>query len=215
MTLRLEIPILPPNNFVESTVPPVADDGQISRKGKWDILVVDDGSFVQTSMQKIIDSPTYSSCKYTIEIAPDGDIGVEKVKEKLKSNGKYDLIFMDCQMKRMHGDEATGEIRKLDRDVFIVIQSSENQVFLKKAFETFNVYKILPGKLITSRQIEDIIDGIKTKVEANDGIKTKVEANPSSQNLQHSVSAGQRRNICQATCFVVTAIAAIIFSFAY
>ena len=48
--------------------------------------------------------------KCNVDIADNGQIAVDKV---LKNN--YDILFMDCQMPVMNGYEATGRIRKLEK----------------------------------------------------------------------------------------------------
>lgn len=70
------------------------------------VLVVDDSA---VSIE--IASEFLSEMVETVEFARDGIAAVEAWK-----NGQFDLIFMDCEMIRMNGFEATAEIRKQESE---------------------------------------------------------------------------------------------------
>lgn len=71
------------------------------------ILLVEDNKINQNIAIKLL-----QEYGFDVEVAGDGDIAVEKVKNA--KPGQYDLILMDIQMPVMNGYEATREIRKIE-----------------------------------------------------------------------------------------------------
>ncbi|MEI6677837.1 MAG: response regulator [Mariniphaga sp.] len=71
---------------------------------KLSILLVEDNELNQRLMK--ISLKRYN---YSVEIAENGLIGVEKFKEQ-----KFDLILMDIMMPVMDGYESTSEMRKIE-----------------------------------------------------------------------------------------------------
>ncbi|MBV1877390.1 MAG: response regulator [Pseudomonadales bacterium] len=69
-----------------------------------DVLLVEDNIINQKLAARLLEK---LGCK--VDIANDGIEAVEKF-----SQSSYDLIFMDCQMPRMDGFEATSNIRQLE-----------------------------------------------------------------------------------------------------
>lgn len=71
------------------------------------ILVAEDVPTNQKIVQEMI-----NLLGHQVDIAENGHIAVEKFK-----TGKYDLIFMDCQMPVMDGYEATKNIRRIEEEI--------------------------------------------------------------------------------------------------
>jgi len=68
------------------------------------ILLVEDNSINQ-----LVATAMLKKMGYSVDVADDGKIALEKVQEN-----HYDLIFMDCQMPIMNGYESTEAIRALN-----------------------------------------------------------------------------------------------------
>lgn len=75
------------------------------------ILVIDDEKDFCSIMQKALTKEGYE-----VITAYNGLDGIEKAKIE-----RPDIIFLDIRMPKMNGIEALGHIRKIDKDVVVII----------------------------------------------------------------------------------------------
>jgi DNA-binding NtrC family response regulator len=126
-------------------------------RSKRSILIVDDELGVRESLRMILKS------YYDIYTAPDGEAALNIIKER-----KIHLITLDLNMPKLSGIETLREIRKIDREVPVIIitgygtQKDEEEAllygvrdFISKPFNT--------GKIISV--IDEILgEGIEQKL---------------------------------------------------
>ena len=84
----------------EDRFPPPAADGPVHAR----ILVVEDHKVNQKMIQRMLEKLGSS-----VEVADNGEDAIRMVEQ-----GTYDLVFMDCQMPKMDGYEATSRIRRIE-----------------------------------------------------------------------------------------------------
>jgi response regulator RpfG family c-di-GMP phosphodiesterase len=131
------------------------------------ILYVEDNINSRTQTKKMFDS-FFSS----ITIGVDGVDGLAKFKD-----GKFDLVISDINMPNMNGIDMISSIRKIDKDIPIIILSaySDSSYFLKTIQLGIDGYLLKPIKLdslVTT--LSKSIETIKLKNE-NQNYKYELE----------------------------------------
>ena len=118
-------------------------------KSRWSILIVDDELGVRESL-RILLKPYYD-----IYTAPDGEAALNIIRER-----KIHLITLDLNMPKLSGMETLREIRKIDREVPVIIitgygtQKDEEEAirygvkgFIAKPFNTSMIITVINGIL--------------------------------------------------------------------
>lgn len=76
-------------------------------------LVVDDDFDSRRLLQKILHPYAY------VDVATDGEEGVEAFRQALKENDPYNLITLDLVMPNVDGQQALREIREIEKEMNI------------------------------------------------------------------------------------------------
>jgi CheY-like chemotaxis protein len=76
--------------------------GKIDGTGKT-ILVIDDDLAIRVLLQAVL-----KRMQFTVALAEDGAVGLEK----LRGNGKFDLILLDLMMPKLNGYEFIEKVRE-------------------------------------------------------------------------------------------------------
>ena len=98
-----------------------------------DLLVVDD----QMGVRRLI-SEALLDAGYLVDQAVDGREALDLLKEK-----KYQLIILDVKMPGMSGLETLREIRKIDRDVPVVLMTAYEELDLLEEADKLGVAHFL------------------------------------------------------------------------
>jgi CheY-like chemotaxis protein len=78
------------------------NSGKIDGTGKT-ILVIDDDLAIRVLLQAVL-----KRMQFTVALAEDGAVGLEK----LRGNGKFDLILLDLMMPKLNGYEFIDKVRE-------------------------------------------------------------------------------------------------------
>lgn len=114
-TFQIFLPTAPPSEASE----PEAGRSSDVIKGSGRILVVDDEEVVQDSVSQML-----QSLGYTVTLASDGEIALEKFKE---TSVPFDLVIVDMVMPNMGGRDCCRKLKELQSDVRVILSSGYGQ----------------------------------------------------------------------------------------
>jgi DNA-binding NtrC family response regulator len=84
------------------------------------ILIIEDEEAIRRVLAKILCEENES---YEVDVAEDGVVGLEKIKEK-----DYDLVLCDIKMPKMDGVELLEAVKKIDTEIPIVMISGHGDM---------------------------------------------------------------------------------------
>lgn len=89
------------------------------------ILVIDDDHAVRDAFELALDDP-----QYTVEVAENGEVGIEKVTAQ-----RPDLVFLDLKMPKMDGVDVLNKLHGIDPTVPVYIVTAFHQEFFDRLNE--------------------------------------------------------------------------------
>ncbi len=116
------------------------------------ILVIDDN---RESCQIITD--ILESSGYLVEVAHDGETGLNKVKFSIQQETPYQLCITDVMLPKVSGIDILKQVKQISIDIGVIVISAFDEVdpFLKKEAVNYGAFRFLPkpippGKLLAS-----------------------------------------------------------------
>lgn len=103
-----------------------------------EIAICDDEIVITSKVENILEELSEEmGIKVEIDVFYDGKTLVNHIKDEKK----YDLIYMDIEMREQDGISAASEIREIDKNVFLIYITS-HESFAKDVFE-LNAYRFI------------------------------------------------------------------------
>jgi len=112
------------------------------------VAICDDERHIQGQLETLLEDMSKSlNLKLELEIFEDG----AEIVEKIVKGQRFDIIFMDIEMKTVDGIEAAMQIRKLDKGVQIIYVTSHDE-YMREAFDVAPIGFV--SKPITWKEVE-------------------------------------------------------------
>jgi two-component system response regulator YesN len=130
------------------------------------VIVIDDEPIILDGIQKIIPWEQHGLC--IVDVAPDGEIGLAKIKQHLP-----ELVITDIRMKFMDGLALMHEAKKINHKItFIVISAYNDFQYAKEACALGAFSYVL--KPVVQEELLDIVIRAKDEIVHNQLIQNKV-----------------------------------------
>ena len=137
-------------------------DGQIAektRKGKENILFVDDEKEITYMGKKMLES-----LGYTVDIRTDGFSALHEIQT---NKHKYDLLVTDQNMPKMLGTELVRRAKRFRPDLKIILITGYKDSIQEEAASEYDISEIIMKPLIMSefsKIIRNVLDAKKTQI---------------------------------------------------
>ncbi len=122
------------------------------------ILLMDDDEFIRDVV-----SDQISFLGYEIELAEDGREAIELYKKRKEEGKPFDLIIMDLTIKGgMGGEEAVAEIRKLNKDLPVVVSTGYSDDDIVRNYKSYGFSGVLT-KPFKMNELKKLIEELTEK----------------------------------------------------
>lgn len=126
-------------------------------RGTEHIMVVDDEESIRLVTGKILEG-----CGYKVSVFENGQAAYDAFKANAYD---YDLVFTDTAMPKMTGDELVKNIRKIRRDIPVILCTGYSEKFTEKQAEKMgiNKYALKPfsGEEL-ALTVREVLDSVRT-----------------------------------------------------
>lgn len=123
------------------------------------ILFMDDEQNIRENIEEICEI-----LNFQVDTVKNGEEAIEKYKESIKNNAKYNIVILDLTVKGgLGGDKAIKELLKIDPDIKAIVFSGHSTIPIIANYESYG----FKGRMFKPTTIDGFLEVIKQVMENN------------------------------------------------